>query len=303
VSDTSQRNTSGRDDRDERVEERRGHRHVAAEPVDGATVDDGRVVEDPADREGIDDAPTRRARVVADTGAGTARGAEPGGPTETYAAPVAARPVTEGVAPRREVVAEEPVVTRHEVVRREAAEFGGIKWGSAFFGWLAAMGMAVLLVAILSAIGAGVGLGSTGGDANSAAREANDNAAALGLVGAIALAVILFVSYYCGGYVAGRMARFAGAKQGLAVWLWALIFAVVGAIVAAIAGSQYDVLGRLNSFPRIPVDEGTLTLGGIVTAIVVALLSLGGAVLGGLAGMRYHRVVDKVGFAETERAA
>ena len=109
--------------------------------------------------------------------------------------------------------------------------------------------------------------------------------------------MILFVSYYCGGYVAGRMARFAGVRQGFAVWLWAVVFAIIGAIIAAVAGSQYDVLGKLNSFPRIPVDEGTLTVGGIITAIVVALLSLGGAMLGGLAGMRYHRVVDRVGFA------
>jgi hypothetical protein len=187
---------------------------------------------------------------------------------------------------------------RREVVGREAAEFGGIKWGSAFFGWLAGMGLAVLLVAILSAVGAGVGLGTNGGNAKSAARAASQNPDTVGWVGAIALAVILFVSYFCGGYVAGRMARFAGAKQGFAVWIWAVIFAVVGAIIAAIAGAQYNVLGNLNSFPRIPVDEGTLTAGGIITAIVVAVLSLVGAILGGLAGMRYHRAVDRVGFAE-----
>jgi len=95
--------------------------------------------------------------------------------------------------------------------------------------------------------------------------------------------------------VAGRMARFSGAKQGIAVWLWALIVAVVLAIVGAIAGSQFNVLADLNSFPRIPINEGDLALGSIITAIAIAVVSLGGAILGGLAGMRYHRKVDKAG--------
>ncbi len=33
------------------------------------------------------------------------------------------------------------------------AAYGGIKWGSAFFGWLSAMGLAVLLTALLAAVG------------------------------------------------------------------------------------------------------------------------------------------------------
>jgi hypothetical protein len=91
------------------------------------------------------------------------------------------------------------------------------------------------------------------------------------------------------------MARFDGAKQGLFVWLWAVAIAIVVAIIAAVAGSQYNILGSLNSFPRIPVTEGALTTGSIITAIVVALVSLAGAVLGGMAGMRFHRKVDQAG--------
>lgn len=184
---------------------------------------------------------------------------------------------------------------REAVVGREKEEFGGFKWGSAFFGWLTATGTAVLLTAVLSAIGAGVGLGTNNGDVNDAAENVTKNGDVVGIVGAIALAVILFVAYFCGGYVAGRMARFAGVKQGLAVWIWAVVIAVVVAIVAAIAGSQFNVLGQLNSFPRIPIDEGTLTATGIVTVAIVAVISLVGAILGGLTGMRYHRKVDRVG--------
>ena len=91
------------------------------------------------------------------------------------------------------------------------------------------------------------------------------------------------------------MARFSGVKQGLAVWIWAVVIAVVIAIITAIAGSQWDILGTLNSFPRIPVTPETATTTGILTALGAAVITLLGAVLGGLAGMRYHRRVDRVG--------
>lgn len=183
---------------------------------------------------------------------------------------------------------------RRTVVAREREEYGGIKWGSAFFGWLTATGTAVLLTALLGAIGAAVGLGTLS-STQEAQSQARQNAETIGLVGGIVLLVILFVAYYCGGYVAGRMARFNGAKQGLAVWVWALIVAVLVAILAAVAGSQYNVLSQLNGFPRIPINEGDLTTGGIIAAVAALAATLGGAIVGGLAGMRFHRKVDKAG--------
>jgi hypothetical protein len=182
---------------------------------------------------------------------------------------------------------------RAAVVDRERQRYGGIKFGAAFFGWLTAVGVAVLLTALLAATGAALGLGTLGEAVDEAAAE---NAETIGIVGAIALLVILFVAYFAGGYVAGRMARFNGMKQGLAVWLWAIVIAIVGAVIAAIAGAQYDVLANLNTFPRIPVTEGELTIAGIVTLVLVILASLGGAILGGKAGTRYHRKVDAAGF-------
>ena len=179
---------------------------------------------------------------------------------------------------------------REDVLERERRNFGGMKVGSAFFGWVAAMGIAVLLTALVAATGAAIGQ-RTSGDLGDVV---NDNASAIGLWGAVALAVILFVAYYCGGYVAGRMARFNGALQGLTVWLWAVVIAIIVAILTAVAGSQYDILGNVNGFPRIPMSAADLTTAGIVSAIVFGLVSLGGAVLGGIAGMRYHRQVDRV---------
>lgn len=183
---------------------------------------------------------------------------------------------------------------RESVVAREKEEYGGIKFGSAFFGWLTATGTAVLLTALAAAAGTAVGVANET-DLQEVADQAAADPTTVGVVGGIVLLVVLFVAYYCGGYVAGRMARFNGAKQGLAVWLWAVIIAIVVAVLAAVAGDQFNILGELNSFPRIPVAEGDLTTGGIIALLVVAVASLAGAVLGGLAGMRFHRKVDRAG--------
>lgn len=183
---------------------------------------------------------------------------------------------------------------RRSVVHREKEEYGGIKAGSAFFGWLTATGTAILLTALVTAAGTAVGV-AAGTSTAEAADQADANAQTIGIAGAIIVLVVLFVAYYCGGYVAGRMARFNGLKQGLAVWLWAVVIAVVVAIVVAIAGDQYNILGRLNSFPRIPISEGSVTTGGIIALLIAAAASLVGALTGGLAGMRFHRKVDKAG--------
>jgi hypothetical protein len=182
----------------------------------------------------------------------------------------------------------DPGVERDRVLQREKSEFSGMHFWLAFFGWLTATGMVVVLLALIAAIGALFGAQNLLG--------LQQGAQAVGIGGAIALLVVLLISYYCGGYVAGRMALFSGLRQGFAVWVWAIVMAIIGAIIAAVAGSQYNVLGNINSFPRIPVDEGSLTATGIVTVIIAAVLSLVGALLGGLAGMAYHRRVDRAGF-------
>src|ERR1700754_377863 len=40
-----------------------------------------------------------------------------------------------------------------DIRARQREEFGGLNWGAAFFGWLVAVGIAVILLAILSAAG------------------------------------------------------------------------------------------------------------------------------------------------------
>jgi hypothetical protein len=187
-------------------------------------------------------------------------------------------------------------VDRPAGVAAAREQFGGVKIGASFFGWLTATGAALLLTALVAAAGTAVGIASDA-DLEGAAEDASANPETVGLVGAVVLFLVIFLAYFCGGYVAGRMARFDGARQGLAVWVWTVVIALVVAALAAVAGERYDVLSELNSFPRIPVGGGELTTGGLIALIVVAVASLLGAVAGGVAGMRFHRRVDAAEWA------
>ena len=183
-----------------------------------------------------------------------------------------------------------------DAVAAQRATFGGIKWGAAFFGWLSANGLAVILLALLSAAGVALGLAQGVDTAGEAADQAAAQASTVGVGGAVAALVVLFLSYLAGGYVAGRMSRFDGARQGFAVWLVGLLVVLLLAAAGGILGSQYNVLQQLN-LPRIPIDEGTATTAGLITLGAILLVTLLGAVLGGKIGERYHRKVDRAGFA------
>ncbi len=209
-----------------------------------------------------------------------------------------ATPAHRDAAPtHRDPVADrtEPTLDRRDVVDREKERFGGVKIVCAFFGWITATGMTVLLTALVAAAGAGVGLVSDTSDLTDAARNQGISADEIGWAGVILLLVVVFVSYYSGGYVAGRMARFDGIRQGLAVFGWAVVAAIVVAILGAVAGSQYNVFDDLNAFPRIPDSLSGLSLQGVVALVGVVATALVGAALGGLAGMHFHRKVDKAG--------
>ena len=181
-----------------------------------------------------------------------------------------------------------------DAVDAQHARFGGIKWGAAFFGWLSANGLAVILLALLSAAGVAFGLTQVS-SADQAADQATAAADTIGLTGGIALLVVLFLAYLAGGYVAGRMARFDGVKQGLAVWIIGLLVAVLLGIAGAVLGSQYNVLSQLN-LPSLPISGDTLTTAGIIALVAVLVATLAGAILGGKLGTRYHRKVDRAGF-------
>lgn len=119
---------------------------------------------------------------------------------------------------------------------RQREEFGGFNFGAAFFGWLVATGLAVLLIAILGAAGTAIGLTEL------SESEANDSAETIGIVGGVLLIVVLALAYYAGGYVAGRLSRFDGARQGLGAWLFGLVVTILLAVAGAVLGSEYNVL-------------------------------------------------------------
>ncbi|MEI8411739.1 MULTISPECIES: hypothetical protein [unclassified Kribbella] len=176
-------------------------------------------------------------------------------------------------------------------IRTSAADevhpaYRGFKGGAAFFGWLVAIGLIVLLSGIVGAVAAAVDYAVTI-DWNAAQSEAGT----IGIVSGAVLLLILAIAYYNGGYVAGRLARFDGGRQGLGVWLLGVLVTVAVAAIAALAGSQYDVLDRVD-LPTVPFTDETLTTGGMIAigaAVVVTFLA---SVIGGKAGQRYHRHID-----------
>jgi hypothetical protein len=178
-----------------------------------------------------------------------------------------------------------------DVRARQREEYGGINWGAAFFGWLVAVGMAAILLAILSAAGTALGYGEVSDS------EARSNAETIGIAGGILLIVMLAVAYYCGGYVSGRMSRFDGGRQGFATWAIGLVVTLIVAAAGALFGSEYNIFESLN-LPRIPIDEGTLTAGAAIALAAVVVVTLLVAMAGGKAGERYHWKIDRFGLAD-----
>src|SRR5215207_2773887 len=159
-------------------------------------------------------------------------------------------------------VADGTATHRADVKTSTAAEvdpaYRGFKGGAAFFGWLIAVGLTVLLTGIIGAIAAAVDYAITLDRS-----MAEDNAGTIGIVSGAVLVVMLAIAYYSGGYVAGRLARFDGARQGFGVWAIGLIVTLVVAGIGALAGSQYNVLDRVD-VPTVPIADDTLTWGGLI---------------------------------------
>lgn len=171
---------------------------------------------------------------------------------------------------------------------RRREEYGGFNLGAAFFGWLVAIALTVLLASILGAIAAA--LGNT---LNFTQSDAQRQAGTVGISTAVALLVVLMVGYFAGGYVAGRMSRYDGGRQGAGVWLIGLIVTILVVVIGVIAGSQYDIFRRVN-LPSIPIPTDTLTTGGIVALAAVLVGTLLAAFIGGKTGQRYHRKIDRI---------
>lgn len=182
---------------------------------------------------------------------------------------------------------EHPARERRDDDAAAREQFGGRNLGACFFGWLVAIGMAILLTGIIGALTAAVGE-----TASITQSDAEREAGSIGVAAAIVLLVVLAIGYFCGGYVAGRMSRFDGGRQGVGVWLIGLVVTVVAVGLGAGFGSQYNVLDRVD-LPSIPISGDEFGWGVLITAAAVVVLTLLAAMVGGKAGNRYHTRVDR----------
>ncbi|WP_198676013.1 YrzE family protein [Kribbella monticola] len=203
--------------------------------------------------------------------------------------PVAAAPgVAEpGVSAPEE---ERRAAHRANVKTSTAAEvdpaYRGFKSGSAFFGWLIAVGLTVLITGILVAIAAAVDYAVTFDRSTF-----DDHAGTIAIATAAVVIVMLAIACYNGGYVAGRLARFDGARQGFGVWAIGLVIVLIVIGLGALADSQYDLVNRLD-LPSVPIAHDLLVSGGVIAAGALLVVTLLAAVIGGKAGQRYHHRID-----------
>ena len=170
---------------------------------------------------------------------------------------------------------------------RARDKFGGANLGAACFGWLVAVGVTALLTGLLAVIATALDYSG-----NITQDDVQRKAGSVTVVIAIVLLAVLLIAYYAGGYVAGRMSRFDGARQGVAVWFVGLLVTIAAAVLGWVAGDQYNLLDRVD-VPRVPIPTDSVTLGGIVTGVLVLVGTLLTAVLGGIVGRRYHDRVDR----------
>ena len=181
--------------------------------------------------------------------------------------------------------------TMRDVRARQRAEYGGLNWGSAFFGFLVAVGIAAILLGILSAAGAAFGLTEI------SQAQANANAETIGFVGGVLLVAVIGIAYWFAGYVSGRMSRFDGARQGVGSWAIGLVVTIALGIAGWFFGPEWNVFDKLG-LPNVPIDNGTLTTGGAIALAAALILSLLAAMGGGKAGERYHWKIDRLAYRD-----
>ncbi|WP_350274288.1 hypothetical protein [Kribbella sp. HUAS MG21] len=170
----------------------------------------------------------------------------------------------------------------------ELLSYRGFKFGAAFFGYLIAISMSVLLLAAVAAAAFGTAeiLDYTTGDA-----KTQPGAALLTAAGVTVF--MLAVAFYTGGYVAGRLARFDGGRQGFGVWMIALLVSLVAGGAGWFVDNQYAVVDDINR-PDVSLADNTLLLGSIGAAAALLLLTLLAAIVGGKSGRRYHDRIDEL---------
>lgn len=160
----------------------------------------------------------------------------------------------------------------------EDVPYDGATFGAAFFGWLVASALAVLIVAAIAGIGTAIGWHRI---ADWSASHADDAA----LVAAALVLLTVTVSEFAGGYVGGRMIHTGGARQGFGVWLLGMIAAAAVSAIGYLTARRYDLTNRVDLSSWITaIDQRDALIAGLI--LLSALLA---AIAGGVSGNRYHR--------------
>lgn len=181
-----------------------------------------------------------------------------------------------------------PAAAAEPDVDPDLLSYRGFKLGAAFFGWLIAISMSVLLMAAVAAAALGTAeiLDYTTSDAKAQPGAASLTAAGVSIF-------MLTLAFYIGGYVAGRLARFDGGRQGFGVWMIAVLVGVLAGGAGWVLDSQYGLVDDIN-WPNVTLADNTLLLGSIAAAATLLILTLLAAILGGKSGRRYHDRIDQL---------
>ncbi|TCC31160.1 hypothetical protein [Kribbella sindirgiensis] len=181
-----------------------------------------------------------------------------------------------------------PPAAAEAEVDPDLLSYRGFKFGAAFFGWLIAISMSVLLMAAVSAAALGTAeiLDYTTSDA-----KAQPGAASLTAAGVTIF--MLTLAFYIGGYVAGRLARFDGGRQGFGVWMIAVLVGAIAAGAGWVLDSQYGLVDEINR-PDVALSDNTVLLGSIAAGATLLVLTLLFAIVGGKSGRRYHDRIDQL---------
>jgi hypothetical protein len=172
--------------------------------------------------------------------------------------------------------------------RADETVLAGASFGAAFFGWLVAVGTAVLLLALVGAVGALIGWDRL------VDWSASDAGTRWLRVGAwIVLVLSMGIGAFSGGYASGRMVPAHGVRQGVGVWLfsWGAAGLIVG--LGYLADRQYDLVARID-WPSSPIAEADRTAAALVALLAILLVTLVGAVSGGAAGNSCYRRLSQL---------
>ena len=142
-------------------------------------------------------------------------------------------------------------------------------------GMVATLGSLILIAGILSAI-----LGAIGYQVG-----LEGNAEEFSVGSAVAGAVALFVSLLIGGWTAARIARHRGPAHGLIAAIWFLVLTALLAAFGAWFGAEFNLFKGLALPQWFSTDA--LTVGAIISGLVVIALILLGGWLGGRLGDRH----------------